>query len=231
MIHFHELQKIVGDRTLFSDLTLFLPKASYTLVCGERQSGKTTLVRMLLAYEKLDKGSLTVDGIDIGSIPESRIPYLRRQIGFIADTPALLEDRSVIENIAVPLQLAGFDHDIINQRTNALLETTGLSDEANTQVDKLNATTRQLVSATRAIIHKPPVVVADEPLHNLDSGNSSLIINLLNDANAYGATVLITCQTDTQLSGMVSNKARTLKLNAGSTTHNENISLGQDPME
>jgi len=186
---------------------------------------------MLLAYERPDKGTLTVDGIDIGSIPESRIPYLRRQTGFIAETPALLEDRSVIENIAVPLQLAGFDREVINQRTTALLETTGLSDEANTKVGKLTATMRQLVSVTRAIIHKPPVVVADEPLHNLDDGTGRLIIDLLNDANKYGATVLITCQTDTQLSGMVSNNARTLKLNAGSATNNENSSLGQDNIE
>ena len=228
MIHIHELQKTVGNRTLFSDLTLFLPKASYTLLCGEKESGKTTLVRMLMAYEKPDKGTLTVDGIDIGSIPDSRIPYLRRQIGFIAETPTLLEDRSVIENIAIPLQLAGFDQDVITQRTNALLETTGLGKETNTQVRTLTDKTRQLVSVARAVIHKPPIVVADEPLHSLDDETAGLIVKLLNETNSLGATLLITCRTNTQLSGLVSSNARTLKIKAGSSNNNEHNKPDQE---
>ena len=114
MIYFHEVQKTIGNRTVISNLTLFLPKASYTHLCGDRQSGKTTLVRLMMAYEKPDVGTLTIDGLDIGSIPDARIPYLRRQIGLIADTPALLEDRTVVEIISVPLQLAGFDRDVID---------------------------------------------------------------------------------------------------------------------
>ncbi len=217
------MQKTVGNHFLFSNLTLFLPKASYTLLCGERQSGKTTLVRMLMAYEKPDKGTLTVDGIDIGSIPASRIPFLRRQIGFIAEAPALLEDRTVAENIAVPLQLAGFEQDTIHQRSDTLLKTTGLSNEFNTQVKKLTATQRQLVSVIRAIIHKPPVIVADEPLRNLDDESNGLIVKLLNDANTNGATVVVTCQNSRQLSDLVSKNAKTLKLNAGSVTNYEQL--------
>lgn len=228
MIHLHELQKTVGNRCLFSDLTLFLPKASYTLLCGEKYSGKTTLVRMLLAYERPDNGTLTVDGIDIGSIPESRIPYLRRQIGLIAETPTLLEDRSVIENIAVPLQLAGFEQDIISQRTNELLQTTGLNNETNTQVSKLTDRTRQLVSAARAVIHKPTIVVADEPLRNVDNETAGLIVGLLNDANSSGATVLITCQSDAQLSHLVSTNAKSLVLTAGSDRNNEHSKPEQE---
>lgn len=223
MIHFHELQKTVGKHTLFSDLTLFLPKASYTLLCGEKQSGKTTLVRMLLAYDRPDKGTISVDDIDIGSIPDSRIPYLRRQIGLIADTPALLEDKSVIENIAVPLQLAGFEKDVITERTNALLQATGLSNKTNTKVNKLTEPTRQLVSTARAVIHKPPIVVADEPLLDLDDETAGLIVNLLNAENSSGTTVLITCSNDhhSQLSDVVATNARSLELTAGSFRENE----------
>lgn len=228
MIHFCNLQKTVGDRTLFQDLTLFLPKASYTLLCGERKSGKTTLVNMLLAFVKPDSGTLTVDGIDIGSIPEARIPYLRRQIGLVADTPALLEERSVIENISVPLQLAGLEQNDIDERLNAMLESTGLRDDAKTRVNRLTAATRQRVSVARAVIHKPPVVVADEPLHNLDDETAGVVVDQLNNANHSGATVLIMCQADNQLSRLVATQAKTLEINAGSIGQDENNNTGRD---
>ena len=165
MIYFHEVQKIIGNHAVINNLTLFLPKASYTHLCGDRQSGKTTLVRLITAYEKPDKGTLTIDELDVGNIPEARVPYLRRQIGLIAESPALLEDRTVVENISVPLQLAGFDQDVIDQRINAMLELTGLDENKTVKVNSLTAPTRQIVSVARAIIHRPPIVVADEPLH------------------------------------------------------------------
>lgn len=218
VIHFHEVKKTVSNRPVLANLTLFLPKASYTLISGGRQSGKTTLVRMITANEKPDEGTLTVDGLDIGSIPEDRIPYLRRQIGLIADTPALLEDRTVGENISVPLQLAGFDQDVIDQRLNTMLEKTGLTDEKKIKVARLTVPTRQLVSTARAIVHKPPIVVADEPWQSLDDGTATLVASLLNDANTSGATVLVTCQNANEISKLGVNNTTALELSAGSVT-------------
>ncbi len=228
MIFAHELHKTVGDRVLFSNLTLFLPKASYTLMCGERQSGKTTLVRMLLAEEKPDSGALTVDGIDIGSIPASRIPFLRRQIGLIAETPALIENRSVIENISIPLHLAGLEPTEITRRLDAILDVTGLSEDSNTTVSKLSGKTRQLVSTARAVIHKPPIVVADEPLHALDDLTAEVTMSLLNEAHSRGATVLITCQSEAIYTDLVPGEYTTLSLNAGANQNHENNNNGQD---
>lgn len=232
MIHLHEVKKIVGSRELFSNLTLFLPKASYTLLSGERQSGKTTLLRILMAYEKPDQGTITVDGIDLGSITENRIPYLRRQIGLIGETPVLLEDRTVAENISVPLQLAGFDQDITDQRMQAMLELTGLLDDKNKKVNRLKAATRQLVSAARATIHKPPIILADEPDH-LNDETTDLIVTLLNNANTAGATVLVTCQNNYNSSlfnGRVSAMAKTLTLKAGSIADDEHSKFNQEPV-
>jgi len=228
VIYFHEVQKIIDKRAVINNLTLFLPKASYTHLCGDRQSGKTTLVRLITAYEKPDQGTLTVDGLDIGSIPQARIPYLRRQIGLIADTASLLEDRTVVENISVPLQLAGFDQDVIDQRIKAMLELTGLGDSKAVKVDSLTAPTRQVVSAARAIIHRPPIVVADEPLHNLDDETASLIVSLLNDVNASGATVLVTCQNNTELLKHGAENTKTVTLKAGSILDDEQNKFQQD---
>ena len=230
MIHCHEVQKNVGNRAVFTDLTLFLPKASYTLLCGDRQSGKTTLVQMLMAYERPDQGTLTVDGIDVGNIPDSRIPYLRRQIGLIAEKPALLEDSTVIENIAVPLQLAGFDKRALEPRLVAMLESSGLQHHQNTKVNQLTAPIRQLVSTARAVIHKPPVVIADEPLHNLDIETADAVMALLNQAHKAGATLLVTCQSAQQLLAATPG-ANTLMLKAGTVINNEQRNIEQDTID
>ncbi len=228
MIHFHEVQKIIGDYAVINNLTLFLPKASYTHLCGDRQSGKTTLVRMIMAYEKPDKGTLTIDELEVGNIPEARIPYLRRQIGLIAESPALLEDRTVVENISVPLQLAGFDQDVIDQRIKAMLELTGLDDNKAAIVNSLTAPTRQIVSVARAIIHRPPIVVADEPLHNLDDETAGLIVSLLNETNTTGTTVLVTCQNNKELIKHGAASTKTVTLKAGSIVEDEHKQLEQD---
>ncbi len=216
LIHFHQVQKTVDGQHLFNDLTLFLPKPSYTLLSGGPQSGKTTLLNLIMAFDTPDQGSLRVDGLDLIGIPAGRIPFLRRQIGLIANTPALLEDRSVIENISVPLQLAGFDQDVINERLNAMLEFIGLREEQHIEVTRLTKPLRQLVSAARATIHKPPVILADEPIENIDADTADLLIQLLDQANTAGAAVLITCKTFEPYAQRVANNYQTLTLSEGS---------------
>jgi len=227
VIHFHEVQKSVGGQLIFSDLTLFLPKASYTLLKGDKQSGKTTLVRMIMAYETPDQGKLQVDGIDIGSINSQRIPYLRRQIGLIAETPALLEEQTVLENISVPLQLAGFDRDVITQRLHTALQLTGLGEEQNRRVNELNASQRQLVSAARATIHKPKIVLAEEPLQKPDNEITNKIVLLLNKANESGATILATIRNNSEFTDGTSDFAQVMTLEDGTIKYNEPDTINQ----
>jgi len=219
LIHFHEVQKTVGDRQLFNQLTLFLPKASYTLIKGEPQSGKTTLLRMIMAYEAPDQGTLQVDGIDIGSIPPQRIAFLRRQIGLIETAPNLLEDRTAVENISVPLQLAGFDQNVIQQRIDDVLDATDLTSERNTRADKLTTTFRHRVAVARAMVHKPSIILADDPLHDLDVDSAALTARLINSANDAGATVVITGQDNAYLQHCAG--INTVKLLDGSLQNNE----------
>ena len=221
MIHFHEVQKSVGKQQIPTNLTLFLPKASYTLVQGDKQSGKTTLVRMIMGYEKPDQGSLQVDEIDIGSISGKRIPYLRRQIGLIAETPALLEEQTVLENISVPLQLAGFDRDVITQRLHAMLDLTGLGDEQQKKANELNSSQRQLVSAARATIHKPKIVLAEEPLQQLENDITRKVVELLNKANESGTTILATIRNHSEFTDGINSTAQTMTLEDGTIKYNE----------
>ena len=221
MIHFHEVQKSVGKQQILTNLTLFLPKASYTLIQGDKQSGKTSLVRMIMGYEKPDQGSLQVDEIDIGSISDKRIPYLRRQIGLIAETPALLEEQTVLENISVPLQLAGFDRDVITQRLHAMLDLTGLGDEQQKKANELNSSQRQLVSAARATIHKPKIVLAEEPLQQLENDITRKVVELLNKANESGTTILVTIRNHSEFTDGINSTAQTMTLEDGTIKYNE----------
>jgi len=242
VIHFHEVQKSVGKKQILSDLSLFLPKASYTLINGSEGSGKQLLVRMIMAYEMPDHGSLQVNGIDIGSISRQRIPWLRRQIGLIAENPALLEQQTVAENISVPLQLAGFDRDVITQRLHAMLELTGLSDEQNKKVIDLQASQRQLVSAARATIHKPLIVLAEEPRleprpeprlapqepQQTDTEIANKIVSMLNTANESGATIVATKRTNSGFFDSISHIAQAVTLEDGTIKYDE---LEQDTID
>jgi len=225
VIHFHEVQKSVGKQQILTNLTLFLPKASYTLVQGDKQSGKTTLLRMIMGYEKPDQGSLQVDEIDIGSISGKRIPYLRRQIGLIAETPALLEEQTVLENISVPLQLAGFDRDVITQRLHAMLDLTGLGDEQQKKANELNSSQRQLVSAARATIHKPKIVLAEEPLQQLENDITRKVVELLNKANESGTTILATIRNHSEFTDGINSTAQTMTLEDGTIKYNEQVTI------
>ena len=182
---------------------------------------------MIMGYEKPDQGSLQVDEIDIGSISGKRIPYLRRQIGLIAETPALLEEQTVLENISVPLQLAGFDRDVITQRLHAMLDLTGLGEEQQKKANELNSSQRQLVSAARATIHKPKIVLAEEPLQQLENDITRKVVELLNKANESGTTILVTIRNHSEFTDGINSTAQTMTLEDGTIKYNEPDTIDQ----
>jgi len=164
--------------------------------------------------------------------------FLRRQIGLIAENPALLEQQTVAENISVPLQLAGFDRDVITQRLHAMLELTGLSDEQNKKVIDLQASQRQLVSAARATIHKPLIVLAEEPRleprlapqepQQTDTEIANKIVSMLNTANESGATIVATKRTNSGFFDSISHIAQAVTLEDGTIKYDE---LEQDTID
>ncbi len=190
MIHFNRVCKQFDDRVIFSDVTLFFPKASYTTVYGLKSSGKTTLLRMVMAYEKPDSGTLAVADIDIGSIPDNRIPYLRRQIGFLESSPVMLEDLTVAENLRVTLQIAGFNRPEIALRINTSLEDSDLGPLRDARANTLNYEHRRLVACVRATIHRPAIILADEAVNDQTTKTNTAVSSMLAEANRHGATVV-----------------------------------------
>ncbi len=160
MIHFNRVHKYHQTQPLLYDFSLFLAKGSYTCIDTDSTTA-TAIQRMIMAYEKPDNGDLTVDGISIADIPNARIPYLRRQIGLIESKPLLLENRSIRDNIEMPLRILELSTKAITDRVNETLNQSGLTEVADKPAKHLDEPTRRLVACARATVHRPCIVLAD----------------------------------------------------------------------
>lgn len=192
MIQFSQVCKNFTGVELFKNISLFLPKASYTFIGGSEGSGKTTLLQMIMAYEKPSSGTLTVDNMDIASLPDARVPFLRRQIGLVETSPLMLENRTVAENITIPMQIAGFDKEALQERVTISLEETGLGTITDVPVQQLDQNQRRLVALARATAHRPQILLVDAPAEDLRDSTALTQWDLLQDAFNNGATVVVT---------------------------------------
>lgn len=191
MIQFNQVSKNFSTVELFENINLFLPKASYTFIGGSQGCGKTTLLNMIMAYEKPSSGMLTVDDMDITSLPEARVPFLRRQIGLVESSPLMLENRTVAENIAVPMQIVGVDQQALQERVAISLEQTGLSTIIDVRVQQLDQNQRRLVALARATVHRPRILLVDAPNEKLTDSTALTQKDLLQSALNDGTTIVV----------------------------------------
>lgn len=225
MIQFNQVNKNFNDVEVFKNINLFLPKASYTFICGSPGCGKTTLLNMIMAYEKPDSGTLSVDDMDITSLPDARIPFLRRQIGLVESSPLMLENRTVAENIAVPMQISGFDTKALQERVTISVEQSGLGTITDVPVQRLDENQRRLVALARATVHRPRILLVDSPVGELRDSTELTQTELLKSALNGGATILIVGKESErpELSDHLSSGSTTLAINNGSINPYEHI--------
>ena len=198
MIQFNQVCKTVNATRLFENVSLFLPKASYTFIYGSQGCEITPLFKLIMASEMPDTGTICIDGIDINTLPKERVPFLRRQIGLVETLPLLLENRSVAENIAVPLQIAEFDSRALKERVNESLEETGLATLHDVPVQRLDADQRRLVALVRATIHRPGILLVDtaaEPLRESSAISQQEIVQKMH----YAGTTVVIAGTETEV--------------------------------
>ena len=179
-----------GSQAL-KEVSLHLPKGSMSFITGRTGAGKTTLIRLIMAMMRPSRGSLVVDNYSINKISLRDIPTYRRQIGLIFQDHQLLYDRSVYENTAMPLHIAGFDNEQIKRRVLAALTKVRLEHKIYENPINLSVGEQQRVCIARAIISRPKVLLADEPTGNLDHELSVDIIRMFLDFNSIGTTVLV----------------------------------------
>jgi cell division transport system ATP-binding protein len=192
MISFtHVYKTYPGPVHALRDISLEVQKGEFLFLTGPSGAGKTTLFRMISAFDKPSSGRVSVAGYDIAEMTSGEVPYFRRRIGVVFQDFRLLKGRSVFENVALPLQVKGERPSVISRRVEELLESVGLAYKQKYVIEQLSGGEQQRVAIARALIHQPGVLIADEPTGNLDPQMSEEIMDLLDRVNAQGTTVFV----------------------------------------
>lgn len=178
-----------GD--ILSGVSFKLEKGEMAFITGHSGAGKSTLLKLIPAIERPNRGEIILDNEVIQNIPKQNIPYLRRKLGLIFQDFRLLHDRTVFENVALPLAIAGYSPLEMGRRTRAALDKVKLLNKEKRYPSALSGGEQQRVGIARAIVSRPPVILADEPTGNLDPELSFEIMHLFKDFSAVGVTLLI----------------------------------------
>lgn len=194
------------------NISFTLAQSEIAFLAGHSGAGKTTLLKLIVAMESCTRGEILVDGENISHATAKQLPFLRRKIGFIYQDYKLLHDRTVFDNVALPLVIAGYGHIEIARRVRAALDKVGLLGKEKKYPLILSGGEQQRVAVARAVVNKPPLIIADEPTGNLDPDLSAEIMSLFAQFSQVGVTVLIATH-DTSLINTL--QYRVLRLNQG----------------
>ena len=173
------------------DISLRIMPGEFVSIVGQSGAGKTTLAKLLIAEERPTRGSIEIGGWDVTRIRPREVPVLRRQIGVVFQDFKLLPKRTVLENVSFALEVAGEQSRRIRDIVPQVLRIVGLEEKAARYPRQLSGGEQQRVVIARALVHRPKILLADEPTGNLDTLNARDIIDLLQKINAFGTTVVL----------------------------------------
>ena len=192
MIRFDQVGKRYANGHIgLHELSFQVEAGEFLFITGHSGAGKSTLLRLLLAMERPSTGKVLLAGQDLSTITTAEIPFLRRQIGVVFQNHKLLFDRSVFDNVALPLRILGLSRQEIAKRVDAALARVSLRDRAKDFPNDLSTGQQQRVGIARAVVHEPALLLADEPTGNLDPRLAAEIMGVFEDINALGTTVLV----------------------------------------
>ena len=192
MIEFHNVTKrYEGGYEALTNVSMQLADGDMAFLTGHSGAGKSTLLKIIALIEKPTRGQALLNRINLNTVSRHRIPYIRRNIGIIFQDHQLLFDRPVFDNVALPLQIQGFRPQEVAKRTRAALDKVGLLHKERSMPITLSGGEQQRVGIARAVVHKPLLLLADEPTGNLDPVLSREIMQIFVDFNQVGVTVLV----------------------------------------
>ena len=192
MIRFTNVSKrYPGGFEALTNISFHMEKGAMAFLTGHSGAGKSTLLKLIALIERCTRGQIFLDGENVSDIHRRRIPYIRRKIGFIFQDHHLLYDRTVYDNVALPLVIAGYRHQDIGRRVRAALDKLGLLSKERMYPITLSGGEQQRVGIARAVVNKPMLLLADEPTGNLDPDLSREIMQLFGLFNEVGVSVLI----------------------------------------
>lgn len=213
MIKFKNVSKIYpGDTVAVKNINLHIKPGEFVSIVGQSGTGKTTIAKLIIAEEKPTKGKIIIGGWDITDIKNSEVPVLRRQIGVVFQDFKLLLRKTVFENIAFALEVSGAPHKKIKAIVPQVLKVVGLEDKGDRFPRQLSGGEQQRVVIARSLVHRPKILLADEPTGNLDAINVREIIDLLLKINKFGTTVVLVTHNFSIVNGL---KKRVITLDQG----------------
>lgn len=213
MIRFEQVSKVYpGGQKALTDVSFHLKQGEMAFLTGHSGAGKSTLLKLMTVIERPSAGKVWINGHNIADISHNQVPYLRRHIGMIFQNHHLLMDKSVFDNVALPLVIEGFSLGEIRKRVDGALDMVGLYGKDKHSPVMLSGGEQQRVGIARAIVNKPPLLLADEPTGNLDPKLSMDILRLFETFNDAGTSVLIATHDLGLIARM---KYRTLTLKQG----------------
>ena len=213
MIHFSQvIKRYAGGYEALRNISFEIGDGEMVLLSGHSGAGKSTLLNLIAGVERPTSGTVLVNGQNVSALKRGAIPYLRRNIGLIFQDHKLLFDRSVMENVRLPLDIAGYSNADAQKRARAALDRVGLLSREKLNPVHLSGGEQQRLCIARAIVHRPSILLADVPTGNLDHAYAEDIMDLFESFNQVGVTILLSTHDE----GFLKQRPhRILRLNKG----------------
>ena len=218
MIRFDKVTKTYNESYALKEISLDIHRGDFISLVGQSGAGKSTLLSLIIGEERPDSGRILIDDIDVARIKPYDIPFLRRKIGVVFQDIKLLDNRTAYENVAFALEVSGESAAAIKKEVPKSLELVGLEDKATAFPHEMSGGEKQRVAIARAMVHKPVLLLADEPTGNLDSINAWEILQLLLKINKTGTTVILATHAKDLVNSI---KKRVITIEKGEITNDQ----------
>jgi cell division transport system ATP-binding protein len=196
LVVFDRVGKSFGSKAVFEDLSFEIARNEFVLLLGPSGAGKSTVIRLIAALDRPTRGEIHVGGQPLGRIARHALPHLRRSIGIVLQDMLLLDDRTVLHNVALPGVAAGLPWREAKTRAVAALQRVGLTEaDGDTRPEALSGSARQRAALARALVNRPALLLIDEPTAHLDHTSATAVMRLLEQFVEGGVTVVATSET------------------------------------
>ena len=219
MILFNSVSKEYPNGVMaLEDVSFIIEKGEFVFIIGSSGAGKSTITKLIMREILPTSGNILINNMDITRLPQQEMPYFRRKLGVVFQEYHLLANKTVFENVAFAMQIAGASKREIRRRVPAVLNLVGLANKAKSRADNLSGGEKQRVAIARAVVNNPPVLLADEPTGNLDPVTADEIMQILQSINMTGTTVLVVTHANDIVDRM---QKRVIELQCGIITRDE----------
>ncbi len=211
---------VVYDKDIIGldNVSFKIEDGEFVFLVGKTGAGKSSAIKLLTGEIKPTKGEVIIDGIYVNSLKRSKIPYLRRAQGVVFQDFRLLPNKTVYENVAFAMEIIGKKKKEISKKVPKILELVGLSERANNYPNEISGGEQQRVSIARALVNSPSLIIADEPTGNLDVETSGEVMNLFNEINKMGTTIVMVTHSEKIVNDM---RKRVIQLENGVIVRDE----------